>query len=353
MNQKENTQDYRPEVILTEIDNENSGQNLQNEKEENTRLEEELLNHVANSKAIFKSQQKDDPDLTFEEKLNIAHNVLKKSYCLFLSKFGHYMKEEHLKYFEKKKDEDYEVSYHINRLQRYFNNWTRQTDVRNRRYQALKSLIEQGEYFSESEMMKRNPLLYDHLVGQYMTEEDKKRRDNIDTKNITFVNLLMENIERDAVKQKQKLQEEEEQSVMEETESDEEDDDTFIAEHLNYNEEHGGEWGELPELQNQIHNVNVGKSLNKGLYNISNMEKQMLKQEFVSNMYHNFLEGKDSDFDYSTVDENEAFDNIDLRTQDEEDKYFDAESPENVGPTEGTNEVESEDELDMYMKSLK
>ena len=56
---------------------------------------------------------------------------------------------------------------------------------------------------------------------------------------------------------------------------------------------------------------------------------------------------------FSTVDENEAYDNIDLRTQDEEDKYFDSESPETIGSTENTNEIESEDELDIYMKSLK
>ena len=55
----------------------------------------------------------------------------------------------------------------------------------------------------------------------------------------------------------------------------------------------------------------------------------------------------------SIVDENEAYDNIDLRTQDEEDKYFDSELPETIGSIEDTNEIETEDELDIYMKSLK
>ena len=351
MNQKENTQDYVPGMILKEIDNNILRQGILNKEEDNTDLED-LLNHVAKSKAIFKSQQKDDPDLTLEEKLSIARNVLGKSCCLFLSKFGHYMKEEHLKYFEKSKEEDYEVAHHINRLQRFFNNSTRQTDVRNRRYQALKTLVERGEYFNETEMMKRNPLLYDHLVGQYMTEEQKKRRDNIDTKNITFVNLLMESIDRDIVKEKQRLQEEEEDNVLEETESDEEEDENCLSERLNEIIENT-HWGRLSEPENKAQHQNVARQGSKNPCSISTAEKQILKQEFVSNMYQNFLEGKDLDFDYSTVDNNEAYDNIDIRSQDEEDKYFDSESPEVLDPSEDTNEIQTEDELDIYMKSLK
>ncbi|XP_054002859.1 coiled-coil domain-containing protein 97 isoform X1 [Hylaeus anthracinus] len=351
MSEKEHSQDYASEMTLNEKDNNNSEESILN-KEKDTNLEEEILNHVGRSKAIFKSQQKEDPDLTFEEKLTIARNILKKSYCLFLSKFGRYMKEEHLKYFEKSKDKDYEVAYHINRLRRYFNNSTRVTDVKNRRYQALKTLVKQGEYFSETEMMKRNPLLYEHLIGQYMTEKQKKIRDNIDTTNITFVNLLMESIDRDSLKQKRKLQEEEEQDVLEETESDEEQDEIYISRDLNCSKESNFQWGRLPTLQNETHHQNIHRQINKTACNISKTEKQILKQEFVSNMYQNFLDGRD-DFDYSTVDDNEAYDNIDLRSQDEEDKYFDSESPENVCPSEDRSEVETEDELDIYMKSLK
>lgn len=337
--------DDEPNMMIDEKDDE-SQKNISSGEQRDKKLEEELLlNHVARSRAIFKSQQKDDPDLTFDEKLTIARNVLHKSHCLFLSKFGQYMKKEHLKYFEKIKDDDYEVAYHYNRLQRYFNNAKRQTDVRNRRYQALKSLIEEGEYFSECEMMKRNPLLYEHLVGQYMTEQQKKIRDNIDTKNITFVNLLMENIERDSVKEKQKLQEEEEQSVLEENDSD---DDMEDACSMRINQENTTYWGQTTSESEECKN-----DPSKAACNISTDEKLILKQEFVTNMYQSFLDGKDTDFDYSTVDDNEAYDNIDLRTQDEEDKYFDSESPETVCRNEETNEIETEDELDIYMKSLK
>lgn len=54
------------------------------------------------------------------------------------------------------------------------------------------------------------------------------------------------------------------------------------------------------------------------------------------------------------MDDNEAYDNIELRTQDEEEKYFDSEAPEIVLPrNECNDENESEDELDAYMRTLK
>jgi len=59
-------------------------------------------------------------------------------------------------------------------------------------------------------------------------------------------------------------------------------------------------------------------------------------------------------FVFSTVDDNEAYDNVELRNQDEEEKYFDSESPETVLPCNECNDQnESEDELDIYMRSLK
>lgn len=56
----------------------------------------------------------------------------------------------------------------------------------------------------------------------------------------------------------------------------------------------------------------------------------------------------------STVDDNEAYDNVELRNQDEEEKYFDSEAPEIVLPRNECNDQnESEDELDVYMRTLK
>ncbi|KYM96884.1 Coiled-coil domain-containing protein 97 [Cyphomyrmex costatus] len=322
-------------------------------------LEKELLDHVANSKATFKSQQKEEPELTFEEKLAIVRKLLEKSHCLFLSKFGQYMKVEHLEYFNK--SQDYETIYHVNRLQRYFNNSTRHIDIRNRRYEALKTLIEKGEYFSECEMMKRNPLLYEHLVGQYLTDEEKKARDSIDTKSINYVDILMETVERNKLENRLKFQQKEEDEIREENDSDEDYDNddnndnttNSIISKTNFEKQNYQHWGEKLNEAQKERDKNQKLQSNK-IFKISSQEIKLLRQEFVTNMYQSFLDGKDTDFDYSTVDDNEAYDNVDLRNQDEEEKYFDSEAPETVLPCNECNDQnESEDELDIYMKSLK
>ncbi|KAG7213690.1 hypothetical protein KM043_002933 [Ampulex compressa] len=313
-------------------------------------LENDLLSHIAKSKAVFKSQQKDEPDLTYDEKLTIAQNLFVKNHCLFLSKFGPYLKPEHLQYFEKLKGENYEITHHIERLRRYFDKTARHIDVRNRRYQALKVLIEEGEYFSEREMMKRNPLLYKHLIGQYMTEEQERARDGIDANTSTFLSLLMEKIERDNLKKFQEHQEEEERNVLEENDSDDDSQDDHTSTHISTDKDIL--WGETSKLESTKAHDNEDHE-NTIPCSISNQERQILMQEFVTLMYQNFLDGKDLDFDYSKVDENEAYDNVDLRAQDEEEKYFDSESPETLAPQEKSKESESEDELDVYMRSLK
>ena len=57
-------------------------------------------------------------------------------------------------------------------------------------------------------------------------------------------------------------------------------------------------------------------------------EKSMLRQEFLTHMHQRFLSGKDNDFDYASVDHNVDYDSLDIRTQDEEEQYFDEESPD-------------------------
>ena len=64
--------------------------------------------------------------------------------------------------------------------------------------------------------------------------------------------------------------------------------------------------------------------------NISFEDKQRLRNEFLNIMRHRFLEGLDEDFDYTDVDKNNEYDNLDILRQDAEDKYFDEEEPEIV-----------------------
>lgn len=288
-------------------------------------LAEELLNHLANdTTAIFKSQQKGEPELTTREKRVIAEKLLERSHCSFLAKFGHHLKEEHLKYFIK--DEDYETVYHVKRLQRYQNNRTRRIDVRNRRYEALKRLTEKGEYFSECETMKRNPLLYEHLVGRYLTEEERKARDSIDARNATnYADVLMEIIERDKLQRDLKSQQREEDGAREENDSDDDEEEedksrddasTTAAAAETGKEESGGDtrsttkdfnksyhqWGgNLDATNGKDRGDETRQSSKVQGKKISKEERRLLRQEFLTNMYESFLDGKDRDFDYRYI----------------------------------------------------
>lgn len=272
-----------------------------NETDEQANLIDEMINCVINSKVVFKSQQKDDPDLTAEEKKKIATDLFRKNHSMFLSRFGRFIREEHLRYFYDLQKHDYEIMFHLNRLRRYHNYSQRQIDVKNRRYQALKSMIDKGEYFSESEMMRRNPLLYEHLIGQYLTEEQKKARDNLDTQNITFVNLLLESIERDGTRNLKKEQQDAEDDIMEENDSDE-DSDEFSRKASSSNTDEcktDVRWGEMPGQSSTLYEKEQREKRNESFWReISSKERQVLRDEFITNMYHSFLNGRDKDFDY-------------------------------------------------------
>ncbi|KAF8987799.1 hypothetical protein BGZ52_002662 [Haplosporangium bisporale] len=64
-------------------------------------------------------------------------------------------------------------------------------------------------------------------------------------------------------------------------------------------------------------------------------DQEALRREFVLLMKQRFLDGLDSNFDYSSVDFNEDLDDLEQQAHDEEDRYFDA---EDEGEDEGEGE---------------
>lgn len=78
-------------------------------------LRSQLLDHLSLSKdAHFRSQQVGEPDLSNEEKREIAEALLMRSSELFLARFGTHLLEQHLDYFDE--SESYEVNYHLKHL---------------------------------------------------------------------------------------------------------------------------------------------------------------------------------------------------------------------------------------------
>eukprot|EP00116_Pleurobrachia_bachei_P011928 sb/3472190/ len=69
----------------------------------------------------------------------------------------------------------------------------------------------------------------------------------------------------------------------------------------------------------------------------SGTDKEDLKEQFKSTMIERFLNGQDTTFvDYSAIDNNEEYDDMQLKTQDEEDAYFDESDEEGATHPETT-----------------
>lgn len=331
------------------------GQATTNAPNSNLESQELSLNQIIqdlvnNDDIYFKNQQRGEADLTKEEKTMVAMEAFDKSKVLFLTRFGRFLKPHHLQYFkmfEQDPEIGYEVSVILQDLIKSSSQKKCHINTRNRRYEALKELIEKNSYFSEVEMMKRNPLLYEQMVGQYLTKAEKLERDKIDRNNLTFVKLLMEKIERDESDQKRTMQETYEDNAMEEEDSDTDEDikpkvETKKREWYEDATPSSSQWGEIKGK-----NASLKMSYKPGA--ITPQERNLLRDEFVATMYESFLDGKDTDFNYDDVDNNDKYDNIDVLTKDEEEKYFDSEDPAEANMNQ---EVESEDELDIYMNAL-
>ncbi|XP_051499878.1 coiled-coil domain-containing protein 97 [Apus apus] len=167
------------------------------------------------------------------------------------------------------------------------------TRLRNRRFAALRQLIKDGEYFSEEEMRAREPLLYQHYIGQYQGAEpfpgEPPRPSHLlggPSGHPSLTGLLLRSVEEAAVQQRLHRQR------LRDGDSGDEEGDSSPDPHI-------------PDAA----------------------ERAMLREEFTSRMYQRFLDGEDGDFDYSQVDENPDLDNLDIVSRDAEERYFDEEEP--------------------------
>ncbi|XP_074428257.1 coiled-coil domain-containing protein 97 [Larus michahellis] len=173
------------------------------------------------------------------------------------------------------------------------------TRLRNRRYAALRQLIRAGEYFSEEEMRAREPLLYQHYIGQYLEAAAGGGAETTSPgvpappprvffaggapppQPRSLTGLLLRSLEEAAVRRRLRRQ-----RLRDGDSTDEEGD-------------------AVPDAG----------------------ERAVLREEFTTRMYQRFLDGEDGDFDYSQVDENPDLDNLDIVSRDAEERYFDAEEP--------------------------
>lgn len=279
-----------------------------------------MIEVVAMSGSLVKSQQVGEAELTLEERRKELLQQYQRRPLVFLERYHACLKPQHLSAFSNVSS-DPRAQHYSKVIQRRTAGCTNRTRVRNQRYAALRALQKGGEYFSEEQMRIREPLLYEQYIGQYLTDEEVLERsqeamsDGVQSEPGApgggaggLAHLLLNSYQERLIQNR--LQEEQEREEGAEEEEEEEDDD----------DDGGGQtknWEPTPE------------------------EKALLREEFISQMHHRFLDGKDQDFNYSEVDENPDYDNLDIVSRDAEDKYFDEDEEEEEEEVENDDEEEN------------
>ncbi|XP_033115785.1 coiled-coil domain-containing protein 97-like isoform X3 [Anneissia japonica] len=259
-----------------------------------------MLENIANSNARISSQQKDEIDLTLEQKVVILRELFEKKPAVFAERFHMYLAEEDLIAFENNKL--YEVDFYLKEARKRLASNNSDVVVKNRRYEALRKLEREGVYFGDEAMNERAPYMYNYYIGQYQSQAEKERPyDNTDLKFSTILIDFMHRQDREALFKSQQ----EDEECMEEEEEEEEDEDD-----------------DEEEKEDEVHSSPDPKESGSKV-TITDEEKHLLREEFMSHMRERFLSGKDEDFDYTSVDFNREYDSVETRTQDEQEKYFD------------------------------
>ncbi|KAL6083625.1 hypothetical protein STEG23_027616 [Scotinomys teguina] len=267
-----------------------------------------MLHAIAASHLPVCSQQQGEPDLTEREKVAILGQLYREKPLVFLERFRTGLRGEHLSCFDHLRG-DHRADFYCAEVARQGTARPRtlRTRLRNRRYAALRELIQGGEYFSDEQMRFRAPLLYEQYIGQYLTQEELSARTpapqaprpgSPSTPAYPLSDLLFQSYQERELQQKLLRQQEEEEACLEEEEDSDEEDQR--------SDKDSESW--VPDSE----------------------ERLILREEFTSRMHQRFLDGKDGGFDYSTVDDNPDFDNLDIVARDEEERYFDEEEPEDV-----------------------
>lgn len=257
-----------------------------------------MLKRLSNSSAHFKHQQRNEPDLSSEEKFNIARSVFEKSPALFLSRFKKHLSCQDIICFEQYIG-DYEIDFHLKEIITMNRPSYKRNKVKNRRYNALMHMMSVGdEYFSEEAMKSRDPLLYEEMIGQYLTKEERtlKAADIMGEDEFALSNFLMKHVEQIQENNLYYNLKDREEETFEEMDSDTDE-----------------------EIESENDNPTITKD-----------EKNGFRVEFLQIMQERFLDGKDSDYDYSSIDNNDTYDDLDEEGKDEEEKYFDDEEPEYI-----------------------
>lgn len=116
-----------------------------------------VFDRICSSNLVIVSQQRDEPDLTNEQKHTVLHRLYTNNPTNFIYRYGSVLTDEELQHHF-----DPEADY-IRQIVKS----NRHKLHANRRYTYMQQLLANGTYFSDEAMKERSPLLYEQLIGKY------------------------------------------------------------------------------------------------------------------------------------------------------------------------------------------
>ncbi|KAE9548399.1 hypothetical protein FO519_008393 [Halicephalobus sp. NKZ332] len=152
-----------------------------------------LFRSVAEQEGVFyKAQSRDEPELEYEQKLEILRNLFETRPSIFLQRYHQFVSPCFIGLFD---EEDYVTNFYIKLIKERIESKVAGTKVakkeKNQRYLQLLKLKEDGNYFSNEKMRERAPVLFDSMVGQYLDDEEKLHlRPTVDRPEGTWSNML-------------------------------------------------------------------------------------------------------------------------------------------------------------------
>ncbi|KAI7906300.1 coiled-coil domain-containing protein-domain-containing protein [Cokeromyces recurvatus] len=278
-------------------------------------IESQIMTYVERnlSNIPFKTLRYGETELDPSEKLSQMRHILHNDPGLFLSKWGRHLSQNTLRLFDSLRH-DYEVRFYLDTLLYQsaapvtINVGKRsalQQVIQNRRYEFLKRTLRHSDYFSDEAIQLREPILYNHYVGKYIPSREKRKPFAND---VTLVDRILSNMDRNYVDEQVRQQKiKDEEQFQEEEESDDDEEEESMKD----------EKGKEKDI-NMINEEEESDEEEK-----DNEFRERKRQELIRLLEEQFLAGKDNDFNYSEVDYNEDYDNLQQQEQDIHDKYFD------------------------------
>uniref|UniRef100_A0A915AQL3 CCD97-like C-terminal domain-containing protein n=1 Tax=Parascaris univalens TaxID=6257 RepID=A0A915AQL3_PARUN len=295
---------------------------------------------IASDGVFYRFEQRGAPDLSKDEKRDILIDLYRSKPRLFMSRYFPYMIAEDCDCFDLR---DYEISFYakavVEREKTKLGTKRRETAVRNKRYAEMERLKRESDYFSNSKMREREPLLFDKMVGRFLPEEEQIHLRPV-KENDSLSGVFMQFEDSQVISDRRRAHFDKWNEIFKNCGSDSiEEVKTLgkLAQHV-YAREYADEDGDTVQMESTSTegNEEVGESIPKKKSNDGIIEEEepssdddeneeQLKADFMDHMEQRFLRGEDTEFfDYSKVDDRPFSMEFErMRNQDLEDAYFD------------------------------